>query len=53
MVIVDGRVRKAELARILGLEELCVVLPEERLANLVMMEAHKEDHSNTPQDVMA
>ena len=35
MVVVSGRARKATLARLLGLEELVVVMPQEHLAKIV------------------
>ena len=53
MVIVSGRAKKATLARLLGLEELVVVMPQEQLAKIVMQDAHREDQRRTPQDVIA
>ena len=53
MVVVSGRAKKATLARLLGLEELVVVMPQEQLAKIVMQDAHRKDHRRTPQDVIA
>ena len=53
MVVVDGRVRKEVLARLLGVEYLPVILPQERLAELVLTDAHLEDHNRDPQNIMA
>ena len=50
---VSGRVRKEHMAEIVGREELAVVMPKERLARLVIEDAHREDHRRLPQDVMA
>ena len=53
VVYVSGRIRKEHMAEIVGREELAVIMPGERLARLVMEDAHKEDHRRSPQDVMA
>ena len=53
VVYVSGRVRKEQMAEIVGREELAVIMPREKLAGLVMKDAHKEDHRRSPQDVMA
>ena len=53
MVVVSGRAKKETLARLLGLEELVVVMPQEPLAKIIMQDAHREDHRRTPQDVIA
>ena len=52
-VIVRGRARKADLARLLGVEELPVVMCSETLARVVMQDAHREDHRRDPKDVLA
>ena len=43
-VVISGRARKEALARLLGIEELHVVMNTERLVTLVMTDAHQEDH---------
>ena len=53
VVVVCGRAKKAVLARLLGLEELLVVMPSEQLARRVMEDSHREDHRKTPQDILA
>ena len=52
-VVVDGRLKKAELARLLGIQELVVIMPTEQLALLVMTDAHREDHRRSVQDITA
>ena len=52
LVVVSGRVRREHLARLLGVEVLPVVMATERLAYLIMVEAHGEDHRRSPQDVL-
>ena len=53
MVVVIGRTKKATLARLLGIVELVVVMPQEPLAKIIKQSLHREDHSRTPQDVIA
>ena len=53
VVMVDGRVRKEVLAMLLGIDCLPVILPQERLAQLVLEDAHAEDHNRDPQSIMA
>ena len=53
MVVVSDRAKRATLARLLGLEELVVVMPQEHLAKIVMQDTHREDHRRTPQEVIA
>ena len=42
-MVVDGRLKRADLARLLGIKDLVVIMPSEKLARLVMTDAHKED----------
>jgi hypothetical protein len=42
-----------DIAAVLGISELEVVMPSGRLAYLVMVSAHCEDHRRDPRDVMA
>jgi hypothetical protein len=53
VVYISGRVRKEHMAELVGREELAVVMPTEKLARLVMLDAHNQDHRRSPQDVMA
>ena len=53
IVWVSGRIRKEEMAKILGVEELPVVISSEPLAQMILQEAHREDHSRDPQSVVA
>ena len=48
LVVVSGRAQKAILARLLGLEELVGIMPQEALAKIVMQDSHREDHRRTP-----
>ena len=50
-VVVDGRLKRADLARLLGIKELVVIMHSEKLALLVMTDAHREDHRQSVQDV--
>ena len=52
VVYISGRVRKEQMAELVGREELAVVMPTEKLAKLVMGDAHNQDHRRSPQDVM-
>ena len=52
-VVVDGRLKRAGQARLLGIKELVVIMPSEQLALLVMTDAHREDHRRSVQDVTA
>ena len=49
-VVVDGRLKRADLARLLGIKDLVVIMPSGKLARLVMTDAHKEDHRRSAQD---
>ena len=52
-MVVSDRAKRATLVRLLGLEELVVVMPREHLAKIVMQDTHREDHRRTPPDVIA
>ena len=47
MWITRGRLRKG-LPKILGVEKLPILLSTSRLAELIMIEAHKENHDGAP-----
>ena len=48
-----GRISPEDLAVVLGTPRLRVVMPETRMAELIMREAHEEDHRRDPRDAMA
>ena len=52
-VWINARIRKEDLARLLGTDKLRVIMPSERLAHLIMTLAHEEDHRLNPTDIMA
>ena len=52
-VVVDGRVRGEDLARILGKDILPIILNHEPLARQVLHDAHLEDHNLDPQYLIA
>ena len=52
VIYVRGRC-DASLMRLLGLERLPVLARRTRLAELIMIEAHCEDHRSSPTDVLA
>jgi hypothetical protein len=43
-VWISTRIRKKDLARLLGTLELRIIMPTERLARLIVTDAHQEDH---------
>ena len=53
LVIVDGRVKEEDLARILGKNVLPIILNKEPLARLILRDAHREDHNMDPQYIIA
>ena len=53
LVVVDGRVRKEELARLLGKSYLPIIMNREPLARLILGDSHKEDHNLDPQYMIA
>ena len=53
LVVVDGRVRKEELARLLGKAVLPIIMIQEPLAELIIQDAHNEDHNLDPQYLIA
>ena len=53
VVWVQGRVRREELARLLGTSELPVIMASEALAKAIMSKAHRCDHRRSPQDIAA
>ena len=52
-VWLGGRISPEDLAVALGTARLRVVMPETRMAELIMREAHEEDHRRDPRDAMA
>ena len=54
-VWVQGRVRGEQLARLLGTEQLPVIMGAERLAKSALSKAHRNrnDHRRSPQDISA
>ena len=52
-VLVGGRVQPDELRAILGLSTLKVVMPSERLAYLILLACHQEDHRKDVRDCLA
>ena len=53
VVWIQGRVRREELARLLGTSDLPIVMASEALAASIMRKAHREDHRRSPQDIAA
>ena len=41
-VVVDGRLKRAYLTRLLGIKKLVVIMPSEKLACLVMTDANRK-----------
>ena len=52
-VWVQGRIRKEELSRLLGVTELPVLLATEPLSKAILRKAHRDDHRRSPQDIVA
>ena len=52
LVVIDGRVRKEDLARLLGISEIPLIMPQEPLARMVLTDAHREDHNRDTQYVI-
>ena len=52
-VWVEGRAQAADLARLLGVPRLRIIMPSERLAELILRSCHEEDHRRSPQDAVA
>ena len=52
-VWIQGRVTPEDMASVLGCSALRVVMPETRLAQLIMISCHTEDHRRDPRDTMA
>jgi hypothetical protein len=52
-VWIKGRIRGEDLARMLGISRLPVVMAQEKLAELIVTDAHNKDHRMSPQDVLA
>ena len=51
-LVVDGRLKRADMARLLGIKELVLIIPSEQLALLVMTDGHREDHRQLAQDII-
>ena len=49
MVVVSDRAKRATLAKLLCMEALVVVMPQEHLAKIVRQDTHRENHRRTPQ----
>ena len=49
-VVITGRVRPDDMQAILGVSALRVIMPTTRLAHLVLLEAHQEDHRRDVRD---
>ena len=52
-VWLGGRITPEDLSVVLGTPRLRVLMSETRLAELIMREAHEEDHRRDPRDAMA
>ena len=50
---VSGRVRKEELASLLGTTALPIVMANDPLARSILHKAHREDHRRGPRDAAA
>ena len=53
IVIMSGRFRQKDLAKLLGKEGLPVLMPETRLARVIMTSCHNEDHRRSAADTLA
>ena len=53
MVVMTGRFREKDLARLLGKDNLPVIMVHTRLARVIMISCHEEDHRRTAADTLA
>ena len=52
-ICVDGGARRGHLVKPLGTTRIRVIMPEEPLAKLIVLDAHREDHRKPLQSVIA
>ena len=50
--MVSDRAKRATLAKLLCMEALVVVMPQEHLAKIVRQDTHRENHRRTPHEVI-
>ena len=50
--MVSDRAKKAKLARLLGMDTMGVVMPQEQLAQIVRQNTHRRNHRRTPQEAV-
>ena len=50
--MVSDRAKKATLARLLGMDTMGVVMPQEQLAQIVRQNTHRRNHRRTPQEAV-
>ena len=53
IVYLSGRLSQGDLSRVLGKSKLPVLMPSTRMARLIMVFCHEEDHRRTPKDALA
>ena len=53
MVVVSDRAKKATLARLVGMDAMVMVMPQEHLAKIVRRNTHRGNRRGTPHDVVA
>ena len=49
-MVVSDRAKKATLARLLGMDAIVVVMPQEQLAKIVRRNTHRGNRQRTPQE---
>ena len=53
VIMMTGRFQQADLAKLLGKSSIPVLMPETRLAMVIMTTCHSEDHRRSASDTLA